>query len=274
MKRSKVMNWLLVTLPTLTLVGSANAALLGHLTFDDPRALGADSSGRGNNATTVNAVVFEAGGVAGGHARFGARTHSYIDWKGRANPIANVLAHDFTFSLLLRTTQTFSNDGAFGFEGAGIVYADVPSQHHDSVPMALTGSKLAFNTGSNFDSTLHSRSSINTGDFVHLAVTWVQSTGLKSIYVNGKLDAQEHHGAGYDLSARNQLVLGGNLTDVRYFDGLIDDFQVYDRALAATDVAFLAANPGMTTPIPEPRVCAMLLAGLSVIGWVARHRPR
>lgn len=233
--------------------GVAKGGLVGHYTFDDIFNPGADSSGYGNDATSLNDMAYTSDAVSGGGAAyFTEGSQSYLDWSGTTNPIAKVLAGSFSFLLWLKTTETFGTNTDQGYMGAGIVYAGVPGGNDDAIPMALNGGKLGFDTGYPTDSTLHSISDINTGDYVFLAVTWEQSAGLKSIYVNGNLEAQENHSAGEDLSGRNELVLGGNLTDVRYFYGEIDDFQVYNEALTSNQVAFLYNNPGQTIASPTP----------------------
>jgi hypothetical protein len=243
---------LLPLLLLLTVSAAARGGLIGHYTFDDPSNIGADSSGNGNDANGLNNVTYVSDSVSGGAVSFTQSDSSYLSWAGTANPIAKVLAGDFSFSLWLKTTEIFGSDTDQGFEGASIVYADVPGGSNDSIPMALNGSKLGFDTGYPDDNTIHSASAINTGNYVFVAVTWVQSTGLKSIYVNGVLEAQTNHSAGADLSGRDQLALGGNLTDSRYFSGEIDDFQVYSEALTLSQVAYLYHHAGRVIPMPPP----------------------
>jgi hypothetical protein len=143
----------------------------------------------------------------------------------------------------------------------GIVYADVPGLTTDTIPLALTGNLAGFGTGSPTygDTTLHSTSVINSGSFVHLVITRDIASGTKAIYVNGNLEGTAG-GALEALNARNQLFLGANQTDARYFVGLMDDFQLYDAALTAEEVRSLYDHPGLTlTEIPE-------LAGAA--GWL------
>jgi hypothetical protein len=232
--------------------GIANAEIIGHYTFDDPANPGADSSGNGNNANGTNNVnngdSFVTNGVSGDAAYFAQGGSSYLSWTGTTNPIAKVLAGDFSFSLWLKTTETFGSDTDEGYQDAGIVYADVPGGPNDTIPMSLTGTKLGFDTGTPSDVTVHSISDIDTSNYVFLVVTREFSTGLNSIYVNGILEAQANHSAGDDLSGRSQLALGGNLTDGRYFYGEIDDFQVYNEALSVPQIFYLFGHPGQTAP--------------------------
>jgi hypothetical protein len=120
------------------------------------------------------------------------------------------------------------------------------------------------------DTTIHSTSSISTGTFVHVAVTYDHATGLKRLFVNGALQASETVTPTTHAS-RGLLVLGANDFDARYFSGKLDDFQWYGQALSATEIAFLHGNPGMTA-IPEPGTHFLLALGL--LGWAVGRRRR
>lgn len=256
----------------LAFSGTLSAALVGHFTFDNSANLGADSSGLGNNATGISNVGFSSSGVSNGAAVFTASNQSNLTWTGATNPIANVLSSDFSFSLFLNTTQTFGNNADQGFLGAGIIYADVPVVDvNDTIPMALNGSKLGFFTGPPVDRTIHSTTSINTGTYLSLIVTWSKSTGVKSLYINGVLEAQEAIPSGADLSGRDQLALGGNLFDGRYFTGSVDDFQVYSQTLTGLEASFLSSHPGATV-VPEPN--SFILVTLGVAAFVVRRNPK
>jgi len=228
-------------------------SLLAHFNFDDSANPGRDSSGRDFHATGIQALGYTPAGAAGGAAVFNSAQRSHLAWTGALNPVANVLVDDFSISLFLKSTQVFATDTSHGYSGAGIVYADIPGiDRFDGIPMALTGNKLGFFTGRPADSTLHSTSDINTGQMVHVAVTWQRLNGVKSIYVNGVLEAQEAHSIDTDLSGRNELVIGGNTSDGRYFNGTIDDVQLYKRVLSDSEIAYLATHPGQIIEEPPP----------------------
>lgn len=178
----------------------------------------------------------------------------YFSWSGESDPVVKVLESAFTFSAWIKTTQVGGGgDNGWPFSGAGIVWADVsgipPGPVFDAIPMALTGNKLAAFFVLDPDP-IHSLSDINTGEWVHVVAFRQQGPGaVGGLYVNGKLEVSRPANTA-DLSLLNQLVLGGNVLDGRYYNGLLDDFQVYDRALNATEVLYLFNNPG--SAITEP----------------------
>lgn len=78
-----------------------------------------------------------------------------------------------------------------------------------------------------------------------------------------------------DLSGRNELVLGGNLIDSRYFSGLLDDFQAYNRPLTADEVLLLFDNPGATVPDLPPVAESFVITDINVAenGYVSLSWP-
>ena len=181
----------------------------------------------------------------------------YLGWNNPTpSALLSTLAGSFTISCWIKTTQSFASDSDPAYYGAGIISADNFGQANDVIPMALTGSKIGFNTGGDVvDVTVNSSASINDGNYHHIVVTRNQQTGQKIIYVDGVYDS---FGSGTTnlLNDPQKLTIGalanaGNPdpNDGSYyngFDGKVDDLQIYSGVLSASDVANLHANPGST----------------------------
>jgi hypothetical protein len=82
---------------------------------------------------------------------------------------------------------------------------------------------------------------VPTGLWVHVAATW--DTGTVKLYINGTLDSSEPNTIGTVKVSSGRFIVGAqtstpfNPTDGhRGFDGIIDEVQIYDRALSATEV--------------------------------------
>ena len=181
----------------------------------------------------------------------------YVGWNPTPAPLLTALSGSFTISCWIRTTQNnFGWDQAPAFYGAGIVSADNGGLANDVVPLALTGSKIGFNTGgSSEDVTLNSSAAVNDGNYHHVVVTRNQPTGQKIIYIDGVLDSFSS-GTTNVLSDPQKLTLGAladasdpdpnNFNYYNGYDGKLDDLQIYSGVLSSNEVANLFANPGAT----------------------------
>ena len=129
------------------------------------------------------------------------------------------------------------------------------------------------NSNNNVDIT---GSLVNDGQWHHVAVV-SSAAGGTILYLDGSPEASSPDGvdiATFTANNNNVAVNFGanndNGANLQWeYAGLVDEFSVYDVALSANDVAFLAANPGAT--VPEPASVA-LFAG--AVGLVSLRRSR
>ncbi|HEV2456243.1 MAG TPA: LamG domain-containing protein, partial [Verrucomicrobiae bacterium] len=182
----------------------------------------------------------------------------YLGWSEPTPPaLLSALAGSFTVSCWVKTTQNIAWNTALAYYGAGIVSADNSGLYNDTIPIALTGGSIAFNTGGNEDDTLNSVASINDGNYHFVVVTRNQQTGQKIIYIDGQFDSFSS-GTTNLLNDPQKLTIGAlanagnpNPNDGSYYNGYngeLDDLQIYSGALSATEVAGLYASPGSTAP--------------------------
>ncbi|HHY83915.1 MAG TPA: LamG domain-containing protein [Verrucomicrobia bacterium] len=232
--------------------GGGGHRLLAHYSFEDGSIFATDVSGNENHVGSVSST--------GGGTRYPTNEpaigdfSAYFDNNGGAgggwlNPptkLLATLAGSFTVSLWVQTTEVYGEDDDWGlFGNAGLVSAFTGPGDNWVVPMAITGSKLAFVTGGFPEHTLHSSVSITNEGLVHVAVTRDRLTGEKRIYINGVLDA-EGMGSTELLDSADGLEIGYN--NGTGFKGVMDDIQIYSGVLSPAEIAFLYANPGSTVP--------------------------
>lgn len=139
---------------------------------------------------------------------------------------------DFTIEYWMRTTQTGGAGGQW-YSGQGLVDGELGGVRND-FGTSLVGSKLAFGIG-NPDVTIFSTSNVNTGNWVHVAVTWKRSTGEMKLYINGTLEATGTSGTGI----RDQstiLRVGSQLAGVGYFNGTIDDLRIWSVVRTQSEI--------------------------------------
>ena len=258
--------------------GSANG-LVVHYDFDEGTVLAPDVSGNNNNM--VHAGNFGGSGPAiSPDAVAGAGSVSFDGGSYlTASPnLLATLAGEFTVSLWLKTSQSYGNQGALAWQGAGVIAADSPAGGaKDLIPVALTGGQVAFNIGNGvYDDTLNSSGTVNDGAWHHVVVTRSLSTGERQIFIDGALDSSEVSSTvllnspllltiGAKADASNADPTSPDYTGSNGYQGLLDDLQIYDRVLSANEVAFLYGNPGATVgaigATPELTVTASPTAG-------------
>ncbi len=231
--------------------GGGHTNLL-YYSFEDGDIFAMDYSTNGNNVQTIssfgdgNAYTTNTQTIGDYAAFFSNNGGGGASWLTPPTNLLATLAGSFSISLWVDTMQATGNDTDDGLYGnAGLVSAFNGSGNSWVVPMAITGSKLAFATGGSSQSTLHSATDINTGSYVHLVVTRNQATGEKKIYVNGVLDASET-GSTDSLNTPTELSIGYN--NGTGFDGRMDEIQIYSGVLSASEVLQLYNNPGTAIP--------------------------
>lgn len=95
---------------------------------------------------------------------------------------------------------------------------------------------------------------LNDNAWHHVAYVYDQSaTGSISIYVDGVLDASQPNSQAWDWPANQQIELGSSHdTYWRAFVGLMDDFQIHNRMLSASEIAAtFAGNPVLDSSLVE-----------------------
>jgi hypothetical protein len=222
--------------------------LVGHWTFDDGTGTtAADSSGSDNNGTISNGS-WVVGNIGGG-LQFNGSTSSVS--MGNAQ-ILNQDRHNFTIS------------AAFKTQGAGWERL-VTKGHYGNTTgyfMEYNSGGISFGVGAN-EQAAHA-TVVNTpqtfGDNTwHTATAVVDRTAQTiTIYIDGKAQpltvssgfcgtagATTASIAGcpwLSASSNDPFTVGSYNGTAEFFSGQIDDVRVYNRALSAADVAYLAGN--------------------------------
>lgn len=229
--------------------GPGSHQLVAHYAFDQASNLGRDTSPNdnqinGSSSWGVPEHTFSPDAVAG------AGAIRFFGQSSLAPPQAVVtsLAGSFTVSAWIKTTQSEGNDDDWGPYSPAVVQAFTGWDEDCAIPIALTGDKAVFYTGGmDFDEdSLHSTSTVNTGEYVHVAVTRNQATGQKKIYVNGVLEGTSTSHTRRFEAATEMFDLG--VGGYPGFDGWLDDLQFYTGVLSAAQIAALYADPGSTIP--------------------------
>ncbi len=263
---------------------SASAELVAHYTLDDsePATTVLDSSGLGNNGTN-SGQTFGITGIDGTAIQAGTGTAYNAD-----QVTSDAFTADLglsansarTVSLWFNTDSVYGEMALFGM-GAGsnrqqfiITVEDFGGAAGQSVGLRYGGGNVAYNNGG---------TALSNGTWYHVAIVYdgttidfdpTDGTGVFA-YINGTIVSsvggnQNLEGDVFNTS-NTALQIGNSSTNNRGFNGKIDDVQVYNSALTASEIAAIYSSPG--TVIPEPSTAALLLA-LGALGLIARRRRR
>jgi hypothetical protein len=92
----------------------------------------------------------------------------------------------------------------------------------------------------------------NDGNWHYYAGTYDVSTGIRSLYIDGQLTAQETGNAAYNLATPEHIMLGGRDTGSygNYFTGSLYDVRIYNYALPQSQIAIIGnSKPTFTSQI-------------------------
>ncbi|MFW6119179.1 MAG: LamG-like jellyroll fold domain-containing protein [Planctomycetota bacterium] len=109
-------------------------------------------------------------------------------------------------------------------------------------------------------------SGLSAGRWYHLAGVWDGSE--LSLYVDGRLDASESTDVGALPTNSFPVLLGTNHAGDQFYNGLMDEVLIYDRALSAEEIR---GRYRQLAPIPEPASLVLLGIGIAALAWRRRE---
>ena len=205
---------------------ASTPGLVAAYSFDQASGTSApDASGSGNTGTLTNGAVFSpSGGKYGGAVSFDGQNDSIT--------VADSASLDLTSGMTLEAwvrpsalgttwrTAIFKQRSSNGLSYA--LYANRNTQRPDARIYSSGAARLVDGTAV-----------LPLNAWTHLAATF-DGSALR-LYVNGTQAAQLSY-TGTITTSNNALTIGGNVRS-EWFQGLIDDVRIYNRALTATEVA-------------------------------------
>ena len=229
------------TLMTFGLGGlpAGHAALVAQWHFDESTGTTArDSAGSFHGALSATGASFTPGGISGNAVNLDRATSGFVTM-GNVLPLTS---GDFSVVVWVKTTTTQTDT---------LVLAKHESGSANGYFFAInqTGgggapNKATFVASESVAQEATSASSVNDGNW-HQIVGVYQSVGSEFIYVDGA--PAEATGLSKPVVINNApfLVGGFNIsgTPQGRYTGLVDEVQIYDQALTASDVDFLFQHP-------------------------------
>jgi hypothetical protein len=194
------------------------------------RATVADASGKGNNATLagLNAASAWTTGRSGGALR--------CDGSGGALVNSSTSLNTITTGVTI-SAWVYRASASTGY--AVVLSREIGTTFSEHYWLGINGDNVGFSGSSG---NVVSTTAVPIGIWTHLAVTHDGNTAR--IYVNGSQVTSKILNAVFK-SDTSKVVICGNQNDTsgaiqERWNGLVDDLQLYSRALTATEIADLA----------------------------------
>lgn len=238
------------------------AELLAHYTFDETEGTAvSDATGGGYDANVLGSAVWTPGKI--NHALDLSGQEGYV--KMPEGLLSR--ADEVTISAWVKadTIGTYSRIFDFGTGTGTYMFLS---------PKAGSITRFAITTGGNAAGReqVIDAPALPAGEWKHVAVTLTGSQGV--LYIDGVEAGRNDHMTlrPSDLGKTKNNYIGKSQFADPYFDGLVDDFRIYSRALSAAEIAALIAPAGnivsvedaiLTTPAQEaPKLPATVKATL------------
>lgn len=201
--------------------------------------------------------------VAGrnGNAYQGSNTQSCLEFDVAKVSIFTTL-EDFTLACWLKTTTTTGSSKIFGMDGGDSLMGNLSLTRESHTGGDSAGLKLYFFDDSSQKGNDHEISAFSPefmgNEWFHLAALYRKDSSTMELYVNGKLITKQVNYSGQDTAGNNHTLLGeisfrndisklyfgawkqqlAGVPDpwMSYYDGLIDEFRMYNKALSEVEL--------------------------------------
>jgi len=227
---------------------------IAHWKFDETSgAIAHDSAGLYNGTLSSSGASFVTGGMSGGALSLSKTNNGFVNM-GNVLGLGNtdfslvawikMSAGDISDTVILSKQAAYSRNGFLLDVNKLGVFVD------NKASFVEGGSGFAAYT---IEETPISTTSVNDGNW-HQVVATFQTGGVRSIYVDGAPAENTKLSQPFNQNDVAFLVGGVNYEGVptSRFDGLIDEVQIYNYALADSDVDFLFRNPGQEIAPRDP----------------------
>jgi len=226
---------------TFIRVIDGNQPLKGSWHFDEGSGTTAyDRSGNGNDGTLINSPTW-VDGKFGKALNFNG-SNNYVDLGDDSINSAGII----TFECWFKSNNIASAQGTSSIVNTGYDY----NTGKNYLVVGLYNSKILATAAGTPDSSRTS-DNLQSNTWYHLVVIKV-SKDISKIYINGVDDT---HGASTNWGGDVSSVIGKiDIATDQYFNGIIDEVRIYNKALAADEISDLYNNYGYTTTSYPGRV--------------------
>lgn len=218
------------------------SGLLAHYKFDEGIGrVASDSSGNGNNGS-ISGATWIVGKIGNGLSFDGVNDYVRV-------PRMNYDEISICAWFLKNGNDTIRGDGIFGGfrnnsniqlrEGFDVRFSSGAPDTLEFVLVTQDGS------GNRTQGIANSNLGNSVGSWFHAAGTYNKTTGEQRLYVNGQLVNTQTHPAGNTIVPQTyypSMRIGYSAVNSGFFNGIIDEVQLYSRSLSSQEVSDLYSN--------------------------------
>lgn len=220
--------------------GPGNSGPVGYWNLNEGSGTAAaDASGNGVNGTLVNSPAWVAGMLSNALSFNGTNSYVNMNNASATGPLKPA-SLPVTISGWIKTTGT-----------VGMVFAsdEWDNSKYAGYCLQLVGGKLVCNFGNAATGIGSANRQSKTGTTVLTAGQWyhvaavIQGASNMQIYLNGVDDGGAYSGSAGAMAYTTTTSKIGSGGNANYFNGVIDDVRIYNRALSATEIGLLKNGP-------------------------------
>lgn len=223
--------------------------LKGYWKLDEASGNSQDSSGNGEHLTNTNTATFGTGKINNGTILNGTdQCHKILDSSIASIGTGSAFSVQAWFKADTITSIHFPVSGSTANNSVGYPYC-----------MWIEGTTVSFMTWNTTGNWLQVISSvaISTGNWYHCVLVKESNSSWK-IYVNGTVTASTATRSG-TLTGQTGLAVGANDGGTAgmggYFDGMVDEVAIWDRALTSDEVTELYnSGNGLSYPFSSTSI--------------------
>ena len=215
-------------------------ALVAHWKLDDGVGPTAVDSIGGHDGTLVSTPPWVTG-IIGGALDFDG-TNDYVD-VGTFDVSGSGLT---TMGWFNADSLPATTDPRIVSKASSTAEADAWWQLSILTSASNANIRLRTKAGGTTSTLIDSSTNLNPGQWYFAVGTYNAATGQMKLYLDGTEVASQLHPAGgaIDTNPTVPVAIGANGTAEQFFDGVLDDVRVYNRALNATEIADLFTAGG------------------------------
>jgi len=250
----------------LGLTSAANAGPAGHWTFDEGVGdVAHDSSGNNNDGTLLGNPAWVTGRIGSSALNFDDSDDIMIIGYDPSLDIEDAL----TISLWVNTPDVVNPNHMVTKQPSGTAPDNYPGNYEFRIKNDTIQFLHQTSEGTDY-SEYHSTSQITAGEWHHAAVS-VEEGGLVEFYLDGIPAGSTAQLGTFGVLNDEPLRIGGR-KDNHFFNGILDDVYIYERALTANQIESLSngIEPMFTmAERPAPEDGALHTETWVNLGWHA-----